>query len=201
MTWPIVLAFSLWIQAGASLDVPDNLLIDPHADLGDSAWRTVGEANIEYRDGNPSFVVRNRGMFQQTASIRYACEPRYAVFLARAASERINADGSITGLPHLYGMMLSGERGRILAHLQGQGMLSRSRTRDEWSTLWGVFRVPEGTVSILFELGLAERRGDPHNGSAGRFDDAALVLLPTLDDANALVRKYQMGVERLQVKE
>lgn len=192
MMWSIVFALNLlWIQVGGSLDVPDNLLIDPRADLGGSAWRSVGEANIEHRGGNSCFVVRNGGEFQQVVSIPYAAGPRYAVFLVRASSERINADGSITGLPYLYGLMLSGERGRILAHLQGQGMRSRARTPDEWSTLWGVFEVPEGTVSILFQLSQAERRGDAHDGSAARFDDAALLLLPTLAEANALVRKYR----------
>lgn len=113
------------------------------------------------------------------------------MFLARASSERINADGSITGLPYLYGMMLSGERGRILAHLQGQDMRSQARKRGEWSTLWGVFEVPEGTVAILFPLGQAERRGDPQNGSAARFDDAALLLFSNPEEAKASAQIYR----------
>ena len=193
MIRPIVAVLSLLlIQGGSSLrDVPGNLLIDPRADLGSAAWRRIGDATVENRDGNSSFMVRNQGRFQQTVNIPIARGSRYAVFLARASSERINADGSITGLPYLYGMMLGEERGRILAHLQGQGMRSHSRKRDEWSTLWGVFEVPEGTVSILFQLGQAEQRGDPQNGSAARFDDAVLVLLPTLDEAKALVEKVR----------
>jgi hypothetical protein len=195
MIWPIIFALSMsWIQVRGPFslaDVPGNLLIDPSANLGGAGWRSVGDASIEPLDGDPSFVVRKRGMFQQTVSIPYVSGSQYAVFLARASSERINANGSITGLPYLYGLMLSGERGRILAHLQGQGMRSHARTPGEWSTLWGVFEVPEGTVGIMFQLGQAERRGDPQNGSAARFDDAALVLVPTSAEANALVQKYR----------
>jgi hypothetical protein len=62
MMWSIVFALSLlWIQAGGSLgDVPNNLLIDPRADLGGAAWRSVGEASIEQRDGSRRFAGSGR---------------------------------------------------------------------------------------------------------------------------------------------
>ena len=187
MQWLVVaVVLSLQLPGGGSA-IPGNLLLDPHVDAGGSGWQSYGDATIEQVDGNTCFVVRNRGRFQQVATIPAVPPGTHVVFLARASSERINPDGAITGLPRLYGLVLGAERGRILAHLQGQGMLSAAKAPNEWTTLWGIFEVPEGTVGIVVELGLAERRGVPHNGSAGRFDDIALVLFPTLAEARSFV--------------
>lgn len=185
----IILAALISFQSGESLrDIPGNLLIDPGAEAGGSAWRSYRDASVEVIDGNAVFVVRNGGQFQQAVSIPIAPGGTFAVFLARASSERIDA---FTGLAYLYGLMLSGERGRISAHLQGQGMRSRAKTPHEWTTLYGIFDVPPGTIEIVFQLSQAERRGVPQNGSAARFDDTALVLVPTKAAAEALVAKYR----------
>jgi hypothetical protein len=191
MKW-LALTVLLSLQGKAQVfEIPGNLLVDPHVDAGGSGWQSNGDATIEQVEGNPCFVVRNRGRFQQVATIPSVPPGTHVVFLARASSERINPDGAITGLPYLYGLMLGAERGRILAHLQGQGMRSAARAPNEWTTLWGIFEVPEGTVGIVVELSLAERRGVPQNGSAGRFDDVGLVLFPTLAEARNFVQRYR----------
>ena len=191
MQWLVVaLVLSLQVK-GHPFEVAGNLLVDPHVDAGGAGWQSYDDATIESVDGNPCFVVRNRGRFQQVAAIPPVPAGTHVVFLARASSERINPDGAITGLPYLYGLALGVERGRILAHLQGQGMRSAAKAPNEWTTLWGVFEVPEGTVGIVVELSLAERRGVPQNGSAGRFDDVALVLFPTLAEARSFVETYR----------
>jgi hypothetical protein len=42
-------------------------------------------------------------------------------------------------------------------------------------------------------MSLAERRGVPQNGSAGRFDDVGVVLFPTLSEARAFVEKHRQS--------
>jgi len=186
----LLIVFSL--IAAQPAKIPGNLLIDPGADAGGSGWTTSREgATIELLGGNACFVIRNQGSFQQNVPIPATAPGTHVVFLARASGERINADGAITDRPYLYGLIFGTERGRIVGHLQGDSMRSHAKAPNEWTTLSGVFPVPEGATAISLQLKLGERRGLPHDGSAGRFDDVALVLLPSERDARAFVATYQ----------
>jgi len=172
-----------------------NLLKNPNADLGASDWRVYGDANVEHTaDGNSQFVVRNRGYFFQDVILPQDSSGQYALFIGRVSSERINADGAITGLPYLYGYMMvdaNPRGGRILAYLQGQEMASSSRTMNEWVTAWGIFQIPAGTGAIRFFLNQAERKDVPQNGSAARFDVLGLYIFTTHEEASAFVRAYR----------
>lgn len=108
--------------------------------------------------------------------------------IGRGASERINSDGAITGLPYLYGYMMfevSPRGGRVLDYLQGLNMLASPPRENEWVPMWGIFRVPEETGAIRFFLQQALRNGVPHNGSAALFDDVGLYLFATEREARA----------------
>jgi hypothetical protein len=168
-----------------------NLLKNANADLQSQFWRTYGEATVETcATGNPCFVVRNGGYFLQDVALPDGAVGQYALFFGRGASERINSNGAITGLPYLYGYMMpevAPRRGRILDYLQGQNMRASPTRENEWVTMWGIFRVPEGTGAIRFFLNQALRNGVPHNGSAARFDDVGLYLFPTEQAARAFV--------------
>jgi hypothetical protein len=189
-----VLLFALQSSPLAG-DVPGNLVLDPHATNGGSGWRGGNEATVENVNGNHCFVVRNRGGFQQTIAIPPVQAGARVVLLARASSERVNADGSVTGVPYLYGLMFGVDPKRVVGYLQGRGPDSRMRSQatqpNQWVTLSGIFEVPEGATRLELSLHLGERKGDPHNGSAGRFDDIAVVVLPTLEEARAFVARYR----------
>ena len=168
----------------------NNLLENPKAELDAQHWRAMGEATIEEFDGKRSFVVRNGGYFLQDVILPEGAAGQYAVLIGRGSSERINADGAITGLPYLYGyMMVPGvpNGGRVLDYLQGQRMLCSARTANEWVKMWGIFKVPVGTSVIRFFLDQALRGGVPHNGSAARFNDLGLYLFATKEEAQAFV--------------
>ena len=162
---------------------------------GDELWRPDGEASIErLANGNVCFVVRNGGYFYQDVELPQQSDSKYVLLIGHGASERVNSDGSITGLPYLYGYMM--EKGRpdqkeIRSYLQGQQMLGRSAFRDEWVKMAGIFKVPTGTTTIRFFLNQAERSGDPHNGSAARFDNLGLYLFATKEEAEAFAFQYQ----------
>jgi hypothetical protein len=178
-----------------------NLLQNSNAELGSQHWRGWGQAAVEGFSGNGVFVLREHGHFSQDVTLPEGSGRKYAVFIGRGASERINPDGAITGLPYLYGYMLPGGEagpeargadngGRVLAYLQGQNMLCSARVEGEWVVMSGIFPVPEGTGRIRFFLKQAERRGVPQNGSAARFDDLGLYLFPTAAEARAFVAGY-----------
>lgn len=168
-----------------------NLLRNPDASAQSASWRANGEATVERDAGNNfCFVVRNGGSFIQDVELPNGAAGQYAVLIGRGSSERINADGAITGLPYLHGYMM--EKGRpdrkeILDYLQGQDMRSRSTIMNEWVQLSGIFKVPEGANTIRFFLRQAERKGVPHNGSAARFDDLGLYLFATKEEAESFV--------------
>lgn len=181
---------SLTIVANATLiNGQTNLLKNPNADLQSQSWRVFGEATVEScASGNPCFVVRNGGYFVQDIALPDDAVGRYALLLGRGASERINSDGAITGLPYLYGYMMpevSPRGGRVLDYLQGQNMRAAPSRESEWVLMWGIFRVPEGTGAIRFFLNQALRNGVPHNGSAARFDEVGLYLFSTEQEARA----------------
>lgn len=164
-----------------------NLLRNPDADAMTASWRAFGEATVELTsDGNQCFVVRNGGYFFQDVELPAGSVGLYAVLIGRGSSERINADGIITGLPYLYGYMM--EKGRpdgkeIQAYLQGQKMLGRSEIREQWVQMSGVFKVPKGTNTIRFFLNQALHKDVAHNGSAARFDNLGLYLFATKQEA------------------
>jgi hypothetical protein len=179
------------IASATLLQGQTNLLKNPNADLQSQFWRSHGEATIETcATGNPCFVVRNGGYFLQDVALPGGAVGQYALLVGRGASERINSDGAITGLPYLYGYMMpevSPRGGHILDYLQGQNMLAVPTRESEWVSMWGIFRVPEGTGAIRFFLNQALRNGVPHNGSAARFDDVGLYLFATEQEARAFV--------------
>ena len=173
----------------AIANAQSNLLQNPNADNQSTSWRAHGEATIETcGSSNQCFVVRNGGYFLQDVALPADAAGQYALFIGRGASERFNADGPITGLPYLYGYMMAGANDRILDYLQGQDMRLLPTRENEWVTMSGVFRVPEGTNTIRFFLNQALRNGVPHNGSAARFDDVGLYLFATEQDARAFAK-------------
>jgi hypothetical protein len=170
--------------------VPDNLLTNPGAELGGVAWLAIGDAKVERWAGNPCFTVRNGGVFAQEVPVPAASGGSYLVMLGRGASERIDEDGSFTGLPRLDGDMKTADQKRLLGILTGQNMLGFPRAISEWTTMWGVFQVPAGVELVTFRMGQGRTLGVPHNGSAARFDDLALFLVATKTEADHIVRWY-----------
>ena len=172
-----------------------NLLKNPDAADGPLSWRAFGDTAIETTPGNgPHFVVRNGGYFLQDVPVPLGPAGRYVVFVGRGATERINSNGAITGLPYLYGYMMRppglGQK-EILAYLEGQGMRAHPNITGQWVNMWGVFEVPEGTTSVRFFLNQASAAGTPHNGSATRFANLGLYLFANKEDAEDFVSRYQ----------
>jgi len=171
-----------------------NLLLNPIAKEGVENWRLRGSVSVEEFDGRKVFVVRggcgNGIGFTQDVKLSDTDGGKFALLIGRGSSERVNEDGAITGLPYLYGYMMSSVNPRgagINAYLQGQAMLASPLVPNEWVTMHGIFPIPKGTVAIRFFLQQAERRGVPQNGSAARFDDVGLYIFNNEYDARQFV--------------
>jgi hypothetical protein len=169
----------------------ENLVENPDATLGAARWHMLGAATIERVDDNPCFVVRNGGAFLQTVVLPRNAAGQYVVLIASATTERVNPDGVITGLPSLYATIGAEDGVRIVAHLQGQQLLRRLQTPDEWATLSGVFKVPDGAERVGFRLSQGSARGTPHNGSAARFDHVGIFLFTSEADASAFIAGWR----------
>ena len=168
----------------------ENMLKNPNAALGSTDWVTYGESFIDNSMcGNPSFAVRNKGYFLQDVAIPPEAVGRYAVLIGRVSSERINANGSITGLPYLYGYMMDGNI--IYAYLQGQNMRCNATAIDLWVPAWGIFQIPQSTTKLRFFLNQAERSGDPQNGSVARFDDVGLYIVADEPAAQRIIAEFE----------
>ena len=180
------LALALALQAPSG-----NMLVNGDAAGGTGGWLTQGAATTERIQGMPCFTVRSAGWFRQEVSLPADAAGKYVAVVGKGQADRLNADGSITGLPYLYGMVMAGDRKHFLAYWQGQKMLGRPQQSEQWVKLSGVFRVPDGAASVLIHLKQAERKDSPQNGSAARFMDVRLQLFTTEKAARAFVAEYQ----------
>jgi hypothetical protein len=185
---------ALWtcLTLALALQAPGaNMLVNGDAAGGTGGWITNGSAKTERIAGVTCFVVRSKGSFQQEVRLPPESIGMYAVVVGKGESDRVNEDGSITGLPYLYGMVVAADRTRFLAYWQGQNLLGRPRKPGEWVTMSGIFNVPYGAASVSIQLRQAERKDSPQNGSAARFSDVRLVLFQTEAAARAYVEEYK----------
>ena len=184
----------LWSCLGLvlALQAPGtNVLVNGDAAGGTGGWITKGDVKVERIGGVTCFAIRSKGSFRQEVKLPTEAVGMHAVFVGKGEADRVNADGAITGLPSLYGLVVATDRTRILAHWQGQKLLGRPRQPGQWVTMSGIFSVPYGAASIWIELNQAERKGLPQNGSAARFSDVRLVFFPTEAAAWAYVEEYK----------
>lgn len=169
---------------------PRNLVVNGDASRGQIGWNAIGEASIEGTGADARFVIRNKGSFEQGVRLPPASVGQFLVLVARGTSERVNADGAITGLPYVYGMVLRSDGARIVAYLQGQQMLARPVAPSAWVTMAGVFAIPEGAALVTIQLKQAERAGVPQNGSAAQFDDVGAYIFPSERQARSLIADW-----------
>jgi len=175
---------------------PPNLLVDR---VGPGAWEPRDDARPEQFLGEACLAVRSPGSFTQGVALSAAAAGTYAVLVGLGQSDRINTDGSITGMPYLYATVWTGDGIRVLAYWQGANslvnaqatpMLARPESPTDWVRMYGVYEVPKGAALIRVELKQGERRGSPPDGSLARFRDIRLHLFPTGREARTFIDRY-----------
>jgi hypothetical protein len=180
------LTLALALQAPGS-----NMLVNGDAAGGTGGWIVSGAGKVERIGGVTCFTVRSGGSFEQGLRLPPDSTGMFAALLGKGEADRVNEDGSITGLPYLYGTVVASDRTRFLAYWQGQQLMARPRRAGQWVTMSGIFSVPFGAAYVSIQLKHAERKGVPQNGSAARFSDVRLVLFPTEAAARAYVDEYK----------
>ena len=181
---------ALWgcVTLALALQAPGaNMLVNGDAAGGTGGWIVSGEGKVERIGGVTCFTVRSGGSFEQGLRLPPDSTGMFAALLGKGEADRVNEDGSITGLPYLYAMVVASDRTRVLAYWQGQQLMARPRRAGQWVTMSGIFSVPYGAAYVSIQLRQAERKGVPQNGSAARFSDVRLVLFPTEAAARAYV--------------
>jgi hypothetical protein len=176
---------------------PPNMLVDG---AGPGAWEPHHDAKAEHFRGEGCLAVRSPGSFSQMVALSAAAAGTYAVLAGLGQSDRINTDGSITGMPYLYATVWTGDTKRVLAYWQGANslmksqvapaMLARPESPTDWVKMYGLFEVPKSAALIRVQLSQGERRGSPPDGSVARFRDVRLHLFPTERAARTFVNRY-----------
>lgn len=194
-----ILVISLIVALAAQQVPPPNLVENGDARGGASGWQRQrgteraasqldNDAFIETRDGAPCFVMRNQASWIQHVGLHEDYAGKFLLLIARASSERVHPDGNITGLPYLWARVMNGARPSNANVFQGMSL--RSKTPDEWGTIHGIFRMPQGARAITIRLGQAQRRGTPQNGSAARIKEVEMRLFNSRTEAEAYVARY-----------
>jgi hypothetical protein len=183
--------FAVLVACAAPQSATGNLLVNGDARRGVDGWKSRGLATVETFLGVPSFTVRYQGAFSQEVALTDRAVGTFAVLLAKGQSDRVNTDGSITGLPYLYATVGTEDRKRILAYWQGQHMLARPEYSTEWVPMSGVFQIPKGARFIYVQLNQAQRKDSPQDGSAARFAEVQFHLFETEAEAKAFAQLHQ----------
>lgn len=200
-----VLLISLLTGVAAQQLPPPNLVENGDARGGAAGWQRErgalrpaakidADAYVETRDGAPCFVMRNQAAWIQHVRLHDDSEGKFLLIIGRGSSERVHADGNITGLPYLWARVLNDARPSNANVFQGMSL--RAKSPDEWETIHGIFRMPSGVRGITLRLGQAERRGTPQNGSAARITDVEMRLFDTPAEADAYVALYTAARSR-----
>jgi hypothetical protein len=188
---PLLLLLSLLVSAAMAQAPPAvaarNLLNNPAADRSLAGWLPYGSVGVELCDGDPCFVLRDRGSLQQSIELPRDSGGRFLVIIGSGWTERLH-ETAITGLPYLYGSVLQGRR--IIAYFQGQQMRARPAATRVWVPMFGIYQVPEGGGMLTVRASLAEARGVPQNGSAARVDDLGCYVFATAEEARAFVAAW-----------
>ena len=169
---------------------PQNLVRNGDASAGLNEWDSRGAVTIEGTGPQTHFVIRNEGRLTQVIDLSPSATRHFVAVVGRGASDRVNENGSITGLPTLYGLFGDTSGKYFLGYLTNQQMLARPRRAGDWVLMSGAFEVPDGTRRLFLHLNQASRRGDAQNGSAARFDDIGVFLFPTEAQARALIADW-----------
>jgi hypothetical protein len=175
--------FFAFIAFQAPVPLATNLVQNGDAERGLLWWTARGNAAVEHLADNPAFVLANQGSLQQIIRLPPVAPSQVLVLTATVMSERVNENGSITGLPYLYGLIGDESGVRYLAYLQG--MRGQPRAKYEWVKVAGVFPVPDGAARLVLQLNQAQRAGDPQNGSKVWFDKVEALVFATEAAARA----------------
>ena len=173
-----------------------NVLNGSNADAGLDYWVTAGNTVIEEVDGDPCFVIRNGGYFAQEIVLSDNAAGQFAVLTGLVSSKRTNTNGTITGMPYIYGYMMEAENqnngatGPIHTFLQVVDNRDNVTSDSDWLPIWGIFPVPEDTGRIMVFLKQAKQRGIAFNDSESRFDDLGVYLFSSAEEARAFVDDY-----------
>ena len=186
----VVLATASPSTAGWQPQPPQNLVQNPNATEDYRDWQARNDAAVEPCDGDPCFVVRNFGIFGQRVELPPGSVGQFLVMIGAGTAERVRPNKVITGLPSLYGQVIADDARRIVAYLQGDFTLGWVPKPSVWVKLWGIFRIPVDAKTVALSLNQAQGAGAPPDGTAARFDDIGLYILPTELEAKNFVNAW-----------
>jgi hypothetical protein len=169
-----------------------NRVQNPSGEQGLQHWRVYGNATAGVSQTGTCFVLGNDEYMLQDIPITNDNVGLFAVLIARASTEGLNADGSAAGWPSLYGYMMdhgNSTSGYVYDYLQDPSMGGRPKA-GEWIKLWGIYKVPEKTGRLRLFLFSGCKKGKTPDNCTGRFRDVGIYLFSTQEEAKDFVKQY-----------
>lgn len=172
-----------------------NLLQNPDADQGTTAWEVTGDAKIEEgANKDPHFALRGGGFLSQFVKLDGAAQ-KYALLVGRGSAIP-GQGGDIAGYPSLYGYLLSTFNpdgiNKISVVMSEQSLLGKPKTGDDWVLMYGIFRVPSDVVAAQVRLMCAIGKAGTPSQNPTRFDKVGFYLFDSQKDAQSFVKKLQL---------
>ena len=168
-----------------------NMVKNPGANEGLDSWKKVGDVSVEAgRPGNPCFFMRYSGEFMQKIDLPADAGGKYALFIARASSDRMD-EGDQTGIPYLFGEWENrADDHKIDGYLNADTMKLSNVKAGEWGVIYGIFKIPAESGKVQLIVHQADG-SSPQNGSAAKVDDIWMLVFATEVDAKRMVEAYK----------
>jgi hypothetical protein len=197
MSYMFILFLSCFLFSTPAVNAESpNILNGSNAGADLDYWVTAGNTVIEDVDGDPCFVIRDGGYFAQEIVLPENPAGQFAVLTGIVSSNRANPNGTITGMPYIYGYMMEAENlndgspAPINTFLQVVDDRYDRTSDSDWLPIWGIFPVPEDTGRIMVFLKQAKQRGIEFSDAEARFDDLGVYLFSSAEEAKAFVDEY-----------
>ncbi len=117
---------------------------------------------------------------------------KYVVMVAWASAEVVRT-GSITGVPYLYGYQMNGSK--IVSYLQNSE-LRFNGSANSWDTVSAIFPISQTSdnIRLFWKQGL--KSGEVYDGSNVYFEDTAVYIADTEEEAENLVTFFMLPDSR-----
>lgn len=171
-----------------------NLVVNGGAGERTDGWGT-SPTNADVEDcgnRNNCFVVRRMGGFVQDFRLPLYRKGDLALAVGFVRAERLTLDTGITDRPNLHVTFMNQDQTRILYTKRLVSLATGIYTGSspDWQRVWTAFEIPDGAAWGTLRLSLGSRKGIEQDGSRGWFDDVAVFVVPSEDDARSIVSNY-----------
>lgn len=171
-----------------------NLLLNPHANLGENYWTFyesgTSECGVDLMSSNIFYIQADNDdtcYIYQSVNLPAGSGGKYILLIGYSWLED-DIPGYITNHPYIWGEEFD-DLDNTLQYYDGINTRHNGPERT-WKTVHGIFQLDPAAVKISFYLWQASSALMPYNGTRSVFDDLGVYIFNTLAEAEVYRDAY-----------